>query len=282
MVSMIYVSTSCLKNPQNIVRVLDEYEKAEIQNVELGSVHKHFDTKKLKKFNFNFITHGYFPPPKTPFNFNLASQNKIIREKSIKLGKNAVDVCCEIESPIFTFHAGFTVDPNELGKKFSRTGMVDRKIAIDTFIESSQKILDYARGHGIKLAMELNVVQKFNLDEGKNRLLLFADFVETKIFLKHFKKNEIGLVLDLGHTLVTSHWLKFDKDEFVEKIKRYVSVVHASNNNGLQDQHKKLTKTCWQASKLKCFKNIPITLETMNLSIEEIKKNIQIAEDSIK
>jgi len=46
---MIYVSTSCLKNPQNIVRVLDEYEKAEIQNVELGSVHKHFDTKKLKK-----------------------------------------------------------------------------------------------------------------------------------------------------------------------------------------------------------------------------------------
>ena len=33
---------------------------------------------------------------------------------------------------------------------------------------------------------------------------------------------------------------------------------------------------------LKDFKNIPITLETMNLTIEQIKKNIQIAKDAIK
>ena len=78
---MIYASTSCLKNPQNILRVLDEYEKADIENVELGSVHNYFLTKKLKKYNFNFIAHGYFPPPKTPFNFNLASQKKTLEKK---------------------------------------------------------------------------------------------------------------------------------------------------------------------------------------------------------
>ncbi len=279
---MIYASTSCLKNPQNILRVLDEYEKAEIQNVELGSVHNYFKTKTLKKYDFNFIAHGYFPPPKTPFNFNLASQKKIIREKSINLVKNAVDVCSDIESPIFTFHAGFTVDPTKLGKRFSRIGMADRKIAIDTFIESTHKILDYAKSNGIKLAMELNVVQKFNLDKGKNNLLLFADYDETMKFLKNFKKNEIGLLLDLGHTSVTSHWLKFDKNKFVEKIKKFVTVIHASNNNGVQDQHKQLTKNCWQTSKLKNFKNKPITLETMNLNTNQIKKNIKIAEEVIK
>jgi len=128
----------------------------------------------------------------------------------------------------------------------------------------------------------LNVVQKFNLDDGENKLLLFADYEETKLFLKHFKKNKIGILLDLGHTAVTSHWLKFDKDEFVEKIEKFVSVIHASNNNGLQDQHKQLTKNCWQTSKLKNFKNIPITLETMNLNTNQIKKNIKIAEDAIK
>ncbi len=279
---MIYASTSCLKNPQNIIRVLDEYEKVGIENVELGSVHSNFQTKKLRKYNFNFITHGYFPPPKTPFNFNLASQRKIIREKSIKLAKDAIDVCSDIESPIFTFHAGFTVDPSKLGKRFSREGMADREIAIDTFIESSHTILDYASSNGINLAMELNVVQKFNLDNGENNLLLFANYDETMIFLKKFRKNEIGLLLDLGHTSVTSHWLKFDKNEFVTKIKKFVSVVHASNNNGLQDQHKELTKTCWQTSKLKDFKKKPITLETMNLTTDQIKKNIQIAKDAIK
>jgi len=279
---MIYASTSCLKNPQDIFKVLDEYEKVGIENVELGSVHKHFQTKKLKKYDFNFIAHGYFPAPKTPFNFNLASQRKTIREKSIKLAKNAVNVCADINAPIFTFHAGFTVDPTKLGKRFSREGMVNRDIAIETFIKSSNEILDYARSRNIRLAMELNVVQKFNLDDGENKLLLFADYEETKLFLKHFKKNKIGILLDLGHTAVTSHWLKFDKDEFVEKIEKFVSVIHASNNNGLQDQHKQLTKNCWQTSKLKNFKNIPITLETMNLNTNQIKKNIKIAEDAIK
>ena len=34
---MIYTSTNCLKNPKNVIQVLKEYEKAGIQNVELGS-----------------------------------------------------------------------------------------------------------------------------------------------------------------------------------------------------------------------------------------------------
>jgi len=279
---MIYASTSCLKNPKNILKVLDEYEKAEIENVELGSVHDYFDTKKLKNYNFNFTAHGYFPPPKKPFNFNLASQNKTIRNKSVELIKKAVDVCCDIESPIFTFHAGFTVDPPKLGKRFPRTDMVNRELARNTFFDSTRIALDYAKKRGIKLAMELNVVQKFNLDNGKNNLLLFADYDETKIFYKEFKKNEIGLLLDLGHTAVTSYWLKFDKDEFVKRVRDKVLVVHASSNNGYQDQHKSLTKNCWQASKLKFFKKTPITLETMNLTTEEIKKNIEIAEKCIK
>lgn len=68
----IYVSTSCLKNPRNVINVLKEYEKADIDNVELGSIHAHFDVRDLKKFNFNFLIHNYFPPPKNAFNFNLA------------------------------------------------------------------------------------------------------------------------------------------------------------------------------------------------------------------
>ena len=55
----IYVSTSCLKNPRNVISVLSEYEKAQIENVELGSVHSSFDIKKLKKFNFNFLIHFF-------------------------------------------------------------------------------------------------------------------------------------------------------------------------------------------------------------------------------
>ena len=55
-----------------------------------------------------------------------------------------------------------------------------------------------------------------------------------------------------------------------------------SNNNGKNDQHRSITKDCWQSSKLKLFKKQPIILETMNLNVEQIKENILIAKSSLK
>lgn len=280
--NMIYASTNCLKNPKNIKNVLEEYKKSGIENVELGSVHAHFETKILKQFNFNYLIHNYFPPPKIPFNFNLASENITIRKKSLKLAKNAIDLCCYIESPLYTFHAGFTVDPPKLGKALPRINISDRGNAIEIFVSEVIELCRYAKSRGIKVAMEPNVVQKFNLIEGKNDLCLFADYYEIRKLFKILENNSLGLLVDLGHTAVTAHWLKFDKDEFVKQCSKHTFAIHVSNNNGLQDQHKGLTKQCWQLSKLKKFKNLPIILETMNLSIEKIKQNIKLVENTIK
>ena len=279
---MIYTSTSCLKNPKNVLKVLKEYEKADIENVELGSIHSFFNVKELKKFSFNFMIHNYFPPPKKSFIFNLASQNKKILRKSIETAKRAIDLCCETESPIYSFHAGFRVDPSHLAKPFERNNVVNRKTATSTFVKSVREIVTYSKSRGIKLAMEPNVVQKFNLINGKNNLLLFADYKEIHLLFKHFKKKEIGLLLDLGHTSVTSHWLKYDRDEFVRLCKDKVVAVHISNNNGYSDQHKALTRNCWQVSKLNYFKQIPIVLEAMNLDIKQIKSNIRMIRNVIK
>ena len=278
---MIYVSTNCLQNPVNAIDVLQKYEKANIENVELGSVHAFFDIKKLKQFNFNFIIHGYFPPPKIKLIFNLASQNKIIQKRSIKLAKDAIDLCCEIESPLYTFHAGFTVDPKKLGSPFVQNKMIKKEISMQIFIESVTNIIEHAKKRGIKIAIEPNVVQEFNLTNNENKLLLLADIDEIKQFSKIFKKKDVGILLDLGHTAVTSHWLNFDKNEFVKTCLDNTVAVHVSNNNGKKDQHKSLTKNCWQTSQLKLFKNLPITLETMNLNVTQIKNNIKIAQTSL-
>jgi len=278
---VIYVSTNCLRNPKNVIKVLQEYEKANFGNVELGSVHSFFNIKELKQFNFNFLIHGYFPPPKTKLIFNLASVNKTIRKRSIKLAKDAIRLCCDIESPLYTFHAGFSTDPKKLGNRFSQKNIVDKEKSIKIFVESVTDIIDYAKIYGIKIAMEPNVVEKFNLTNDKNELLLFSDIDDIKQFYNIFNKKDVGLLLDLGHTAVTSHWLNFDKNVFVNFCKDKVMAIHVSNNNGKNDQHLSLTKNCWKTSKLKIFKNIPITLETMNLDIKKIKSNIKIAENSI-
>jgi len=241
-------------------------------------------SKCFQSFNINSaaILKSCFKVILLKFNFNLASQNSNIRSSSIKLAKKAIDLCYKIESPLYTFHAGFTVDPPKLGKPFPKNNIFDRNKAIETYIKSTKNLVNYAQKKGIKIAMEPNVVQKFNLVNNHNKLCLFAEFEEIKIILNSFSKEELGILLDLGHTAVTSHWLRFDKDKFVQKCSKQTYAIHVSNNNGLQDQHKSLTKKCWQISKLKKFKNIPIILETMNLSIEKIKQNIQLVENTIK
>ena len=278
----IFVSTSCLKNPKKISRVLDEYQKGDIENVELGSIHSSFDIRILKKYNFNYLIHNYFTPPKKPFIFNLSSPNPEIRAKSLKLAKNAIDLCRKIDSPLYTFHAGFTADSKKLGKEFLQDRIFSRAKALSVFIESITELVDFSKQSGIKIAFEPNVVQKFNLSRNKNELLLLAEYDEIELFYKYFNKNQIGLLLDLGHTAVTSHWLNFDKNDFVKKCMNNVFAVHISNNDGMRDQHKELTSNCWQVSKLKLFKNKPIILETMNLNTEQIKKNIEIVKSSLK
>jgi sugar phosphate isomerase/epimerase len=278
---MIYTSTGCLKNPKNILNVLNKYQEIGIKDVELGSVHSYFEISELKKFDFNYTVHNYFPPPKIPFNFNLASQDKKIKKKSIQLAKNAINFCRKIDSPLYTFHAGFTVDPKRLGSKFDYTNIPKRTKSIISFLDSVLEIIDCANAYKIKIAMEPNVVQKFNLVNNKNKLLLFAELDEIEILFKFFEKNELGILLDLGHTSVTSHWLKFNKDHYIKKLKNKVSAIHISNNNGLKDQHKSLTENCWQVNVLKQFKNTPIILESMNLTPKEIFNNLEIIKSKL-
>ena len=278
---MIYSSTSCLKNPKNVIRVLNEYQNAGINNVELGSVHEYFEIEKLKDFDLNFIIHNYFPPPKIPFIFNLASTNKSIRKSSIKLALTAIDLCYKIESPLYTFHAGFRVDPSELGKALERDKIVNKNTAFRHFINSVNIIISYAKERGITIGVESNVIPEYNLVNGKNELALLVEYPDIELFYQSISKKDLGILLDLGHIAVSSHWLNFDKDKFVQLCSDKVCGIHISNNNGLKDQHKSLTKDCWAISKIKKFKNLPIILETMNLEINELKTNIDLVKSSL-
>ena len=64
----LYVSTTFIKNNQKIKIALDILKSAGIKNVELGSNHiyeSNYDY--IKKYNFNFLVHNYFPIPKENF-----------------------------------------------------------------------------------------------------------------------------------------------------------------------------------------------------------------------
>ena len=71
-INTIYLSTTFAKDNSKISDVLRICKQANITNIELGSNHVYENNFKkiIKKYNFNFIIHNYFPIPKKNFVVN--------------------------------------------------------------------------------------------------------------------------------------------------------------------------------------------------------------------
>ena len=74
----IYISTTFAKDQAKITDVLNLCKKNNLNNVELGSNHSHQSNYKniLKKKDFSYLVHNYFPIPRKSFVVNIASHNK--------------------------------------------------------------------------------------------------------------------------------------------------------------------------------------------------------------
>jgi len=172
----IYVSTSCLKEKNNISSVLDVYYESGIKNVELGIWRQKIrKLNKIKQYDINFLVHHYFPPPPKPFIVNLASQNAAILKSSKKQIKDSIEFCHELGIKLFSFHAGFRVDP-DINFQFPKDRPITSyKKAFNTFVESVKEIDDYAQKRGLRIAVENNILSEHNLVDNENKFLLLCE-----------------------------------------------------------------------------------------------------------
>ena len=279
----IYVSTSCLSNKYNFQQTLDIYSKLDIKNVELGVCKDStLDvTKLIKKYNFNYIVHHYFPPPKKPFIINLASQDKQIHGKSIDQMIKSIDFCADLNIDFFSFHAGFRIDP-DINLKFNFNNIPEYKNSFNIFKESVEKIVDYAERRCVKVAIENNVLSEYNLVDGQNKLLLMCELWEFERLFSEINSKNLGVLLDIGHLKVTANLLKFDANEFIYKLKDKIFAVHVHENNGRLDEHKCIREGDWSLGIVDSYfknKNIPIVLECKCNNEKELGTSLLLLRD---
>jgi len=274
----IYVSTSCLSNRYNLPQILDIYEGLGIKNVEMGvCVNPNLDISKIMgRYDFNYIIHHYFPPPKEPFIINLASQNKQILGKSMEQIMTSIDFCSDFDIRFFSFHAGFRTDPN-MSLQFSFDNIPQYESSFRTFKDSIAKISDYAKNVDVRLAIENNVLSEYNLVDGKNKILLLCEAWEFEKLFKDITSKNVGILLDIGHLKVTSNLLKFDANEFIHRLKNNIWAVHMHDNDGRMDEHNCPKKGCWSLDVAKNhFKNtdVPMVLECRCTDEKELEATL--------
>ena len=272
----VYVSSGFYKD-ENPVNTLKIFVKNKINAIELsGGTYIHQkqinEIKILNKKESKIRIHNYFPPPKSKFVINLASQNKTIVTRSFKQLKKSILLAKELNNKYFSFHAGFRFDPKpkQLGKKFKKISLNDKKKSEKTFFNNIIKLNLFAKKHNVKLLIENNVINKKNFKTFNGNPLLLTNPTDIINFYKKLPKS-VGFLLDIAHLKVSSVSENFNLKDGIIELNKIVNGYHLSDNNGLEDQNKNFTMNAWFLKYIK--KNLSYyTLEIYKTNLNKIYK----------
>ncbi len=238
--------------------------------------------KKRENSKINFLIHNYFPPSRKPFVLNLSSGNKEIRKKSIKLAMDAIKLSSKLGSKFYGFHAGFLIDPliKSLGKTIDYNNFpLKRSVARKNFVKSVKILSKYAKKNNVNLMIENNVLTKKNYKLFGYNPLLCVENKEINLIMKQMPSN-VNFLLDVAHLNVSSKTLGFNKIKFLKECNKWIKAYHLSENDGLSDSNKFVSKKSWFWKHLK--KDVySFTLETRSNNLNDIKKQIKFTKSKI-
>ena len=157
----VYVSSACLAGYDNVVELVGALYRTGIKDIEVGSGSKPGSSDfrhQLRAYACNYLIHNYFPPPEEPFVLNLASANPTIRQRSLDLVQQAIELSAELGAPFYSVHAGFITDPYTfLEGHFlfpDVTSPDASQRAFERFVSSLLLADQYAQEYQIKLLVE--------------------------------------------------------------------------------------------------------------------------------
>ncbi|TKS60315.1 MAG: hypothetical protein EWM72_01457 [Nitrospira sp.] len=234
--------------------------------------------RQTASHQISYLVHNYFPPHENPFVLNLATNDELILTRSLQHCRVAIDLSAELGAPFFSVHAGFAfkANPEQLGGDLTGTTLFPLEKAHEIFVESLKTLCQYAMHKCVKLVVENNVIARFNLISGKNRLGLCATAEDILRTYADVGSSNLGFLVDVGHLKVTAEALGFDMHKFLDTVGPYIVAFHLSDNDGLSDQNLPFDERAWFIPRLAEFPHAVMVLEAYNLEPTQIHDNCRV------
>jgi sugar phosphate isomerase/epimerase len=193
-----------------------------------------------------FQLHNYFPPAENPFVFNLASLDESVADLSIKHVENSVRWAVDFKRPIFSFHAGYRIDPvpAELGKVIKKSGLFSRHESLNRFIDRVNSLAEFAMREGVELLIENNVLSRDNYIHFGEDPFLMTEPGETGFIMKNTPQN-VNLLIDLGHLKVSANILGYDPSDMLTLCDAWIKGYHLNENDGFSDTNDPVKTDSW-------------------------------------
>ncbi|GFE58476.1 sugar phosphate isomerase/epimerase [Geobacter sp. AOG1] len=283
-----YLSTGCFKTTD-----LDEIIASSLEhgfNLELSSALP-FSPSSLETVcnagkQLDFLVHNYFPPPAIPFVLNLASTDPVIHQQSVKLCKNAIDLCARLGAPFYSVHSGFALNlrPEDLGNHAAQRQLAERQSvprgkAYEIYVKTINNLALYAIDSDVDLLVENNVVSVENISDDGTFPLLLADIDELARFFLDINNPAVGLLLDTGHANVSAATFGIPPELYIEELRPFIRCLHLSDNNGQCDTNSPIRSESWFAPYLKELAAIPMVIEVNKLLQDEMLQQVKLIEE---
>jgi len=232
-----------------------------------------------------FLIHNYFPAPASPFVLNLAAPDNEARSRSVAFAKQAIDISAQVGAPFYSLHAGFAValTPEHLGRPELQRELAsgvsfDRDAALERMRGAVIELVAHAAPLGVRLLLENNVVSPRQVADGQANPLLMADPDEAMSFLSALRRDDVGLLLDVGHARVSGTALGFDPCDFFEKCGEWIGGLHLSDNDGVTDNNRPFTESSWFVGRLADVAALPMVVEVYGMDEATMRDQIVLTE----
>lgn len=155
------------------------------------------------------------------FDLNLGSPYPQVRNLSVEMARQSMDLCNFLNCKIVTLHPGhfYVLQHEQLWTK-----------AKLLFEECLKECLSYARKLGVHIGLENIQVPYF----------FYSDLRDMKSFVQGL--GDVGITLDLAHAYLLKKWMGIDSPESeisreIRELGESIDHVHLHDNEGIKDDH---------------------------------------------
>jgi len=234
----VFASTQALPSDETLAQRLRRWSDVGIHNIELSNYsiedENHF-LNDASRFPGELLIHHFFPSNRNSAVLNLASEDPTCRNDTFHFFQRSIEWSAEIGAPFFSFHAGYVTDPigrDSHGFVLAEPTTGSYEIAWDRFSTGVEALCKLASETGVRLLIENNVVSESN----KAKLLLGKPNEFVRFFGQSGMCDNVGMLLDWGHWLVTANTYQLALDSFLSLSDRIYG-IHLHSNDGRADEH---------------------------------------------
>lgn len=277
----VLASTQALPSDETLAQRLSRWSDAGIRHIELSNYSIEGEDDFLSqalRFPGELLMHHFFPANGNDVVLNLASADPTRRNATFLFFQRSIEWSAKIGAPFFSFHAGYVTDPvgrDEHGFVLAEPALGAYDIAWDRFSSGVEALGKLASESGVGLLIENNVVSKSNAD----KLLLGKPEEFSRFLNQSVISDNIGILLDWGHWLVTANTYRLNLDSFLP-LSDQIYGIHLHMNDGWEDEHLPLQAGDPYMDMLRTYKPKFVSLEGHYQSISVLQHDILQMEEA--